>query len=162
MARFPKGLAHLIPHDLTGVVEGIVVRPKRRQPVRAVTSWDLATSADHGRSKSRAVTLISAEHVDAIAALAGVEALDWGDLRRNLLIRGLNVNALRGRRFTIGDTVVLEGTKPCDPCSRMPEIVGPKGYAAMMGLGGTCAAIAVAGTIRVGDALRILPLEDDG
>lgn len=161
MARFPKGLAHLVPLDVTGRVDGIVVRPRRRAPVVAVQEWDLHGAADHARSTKRAVTLISAEHVEAIAATLGEQAIDWRQLRRNVLIRGLNVNSLRGRTFAIGDQVVLEGTGPCDPCSRMPEILGPGGYAAMLGIGGVCAAIVTPGTIRVGDTLRLLPLETD-
>ena len=159
MTRFPKGLARLIPDDLTGEVVGLVVRPKRRAPVVPVDAWDISGSADHGRSGKRAVTLISEEHVEAIRALADAPDLRWEDLRRNVLIRGLSVNAMRGRRIAVGD-VVLEGTKPCDPCSRMPEIVGPAGYAAMLGIGGMCAAIVTPGVIRVGDPVRLLPLDD--
>lgn len=160
MTRFPTGLAHLIPADLTGSIEGIAVRPKRREAVELVNSWDLTTRADHSRSKKRAVTLISEAHIHAVASLIQQPDLEWSNTRRNLLVRGVNVNALRGRRFRIGDEVVLEGTQACHPCSRMVEVFGPRGYAAMMGMGGLCAAIIRPGTITIGDTIELLPDTD--
>ena len=73
-------------------------------------------------------------------------------LRRNVLVSGIPLIALKGRRFRIGD-VLLEGTDPCDPCSRMEDALGPGGYNAMRGMGGLCARILEGGSLRVGDAV---------
>jgi MOSC domain-containing protein YiiM len=76
-------------------------------------------------------------------------------LRRNIAVAGINVLALKDRKFQIGD-VLLEGSGPCEPCSRMEENLGPGGYNAMRGHGGITARVLEGGTIRVGDAVRVL------
>ena len=76
-------------------------------------------------------------------------------LRRNVVVRGISLIALKGRRFRIG-TAVFEGTGPCDPCSRMEEALGPGGLNAMRGHGGLTACVIEAGRFRVGDAVEAL------
>jgi MOSC domain-containing protein YiiM len=105
-----------------------------------------------GGSGKRGVTLLQAEHLPAIASLAGLDAVAPDTLRRNLVVEGIPLLALKGLRFRIGG-VLLEGTGPCDPCSRMEEALGPGAYNAMRGMGGLCARIVEGGTLRVGDAV---------
>jgi MOSC domain-containing protein YiiM len=102
------------------------------------------------------VTLVQAEHLQVVAALLGLEALDPTLLRRNLVVSGVNLLALRGRQFRVGD-VLLEGTTPCHPCSRMEENLGHGGYAAMRGHGGINARVLRGGMLRVGEAGEPLP-----
>ena len=90
----------------------------------------------------------------AIAALSGrdiVPAL----LRRNVVVAGIPLIALKARQFRIGD-VVFEGTEPCDPCSRMEAALGPGGYNAMRGMGGLCARIISGGSFQRGDKVVAL------
>jgi MOSC domain-containing protein YiiM len=91
----------------------------------------------------------------AIAALSGHGGVAPAAFRRNLVVEGIPLVALKDRRFRIGE-VVLEGTGPCDPCSRMEEALGPGGYNAMRGMGGICARIVEGGTFRRGDAVVAL------
>ena len=100
----------------------------------------------------RQVTLIQAEHLPVIAALAGLDAVTPEQLRRNIVVSGLPLLALKERRFRIGE-VLLEGTGECHPCSRMEEALGPGGYNAVRGHGGLTARVIGGGTIRLGDLL---------
>lgn len=148
MARLPRA----------GRVDWIGVRPARDVPMRAleavVANAGAGLTGDRyaGGSGKRGITLIQAEHLPVIAALAGHDAVAAARLRRNLVVSGLPLVALKGRRFRIGE-VLAEGTDPCDPCSRMEDALGPGGYNAMRGHGGLCARILAGGTIRLGDAI---------
>ena len=109
-------------------------------------------------SGKRGITLIQAEHLPVIAALAGLDRVAAALLRRNVVVSGLPLVALKGRRFRIGE-VLLEGTDDCDPCSRMEAALGPGGYNAMRGHGGLCARILEGGHLRLGDAVVPMPVE---
>lgn len=115
----------------------------------------LDTPAVPGGRGKRQVTLIQAEHLPVIAALAGLDAVQPEQLRRNIVVSGVPLLALKERRFQIGG-VVLEGTGECHPCSRMEEEFGAGGYNAVRGHGGLTARVIHGGVIRVGDVLRPL------
>jgi MOSC domain-containing protein YiiM len=128
--------------------------------VEAVAGRGLSGDRYHaagGGSGKRGVTLLQAEHLPVIAALSGHRAVAPALLRRNVVVEGIPLIALKDRRFRIGD-VLLEGTGPCDPCSRMEDALGPGGYNAMRGMGGICARIVAGGTLHRGDP--VVALED--
>ena len=104
----------------------------------------------------RQVTLVQSEHLPVVAALLGKAGIDPALLRRNVVIAGINVWALRQLRFRLGE-VLLEGTGPCAPCSRMEESLGPGGYHAVRGHGGITARVERGGRIRIGDVVRVIP-----
>lgn len=143
-----------------GRVVWIGLRPARRAPMLAVESAQLDAEnglvGDHYSSRTggaRHVTLIQAEHLAAIASHLGCDALAPALLRRNIVVAGINVAALKGRRFRLG-SALLEATGECHPCSRMEEILGPGGYNAVRGHGGITARVLEGGTARNGDALE--------
>ncbi|SFK78301.1 MOSC domain-containing protein [Lysobacter sp. cf310] len=144
-----------------GRVEWIGLRPKRDVPMDPVqeawaqTGLGLVGDRYASGSGKRGVTLIQAEHLPAIAALSGRDSVEPALLRRNVVVSGLPLVALKGRRFRLGEAL-LEGTEDCDPCSRMEDALGPGGYNAMRGHGGLCARILEGGHIRRGDALIVL------
>ena len=76
-------------------------------------------------------------------------------LRRNLLVRGLNLLALKQKRFAVGE-VVLEYSGLAHPCSRMELALGPGGYNAMRGHGGITASVASGGVLRLGDRVLVV------
>ena len=114
---------------------------------------------DHrARPGKRAVTLMQAEHLPVIAALANGDAPVTPEaLRRNILVEGINVGVLRGATFQLG-TATLRGTGPCAPCSRMTQALGPGGYNAVRGHGGITTEVLQPGEVALGDTL--VPLID--
>jgi MOSC domain-containing protein YiiM len=143
-----------------GRVEWIGLRPARDVPMREVAAAEAVAGAGLvgdryvDGSGRRGVTLIQAEHLPVIAALSGHVSVAPAWLRRNVVVSGIPLLALKERRFRIGE-VLLEGTGECEPCSRMEDALGPGGYNAMRGHGGLCARIVAGGTLRVGDAVRV-------
>ncbi|WP_386682345.1 MOSC domain-containing protein [Loktanella sp. R86503] len=142
-------------HALAGHLDWIGLRAERRGSVESIVSAVVTTAGldgDHGRPGKRAVTLIQAEHLPVIAALIGRDQVAASDLRRNLVISGINLAALRKGAVQIGE-VVLQIEGPCPPCSRMEETFGPGGYNAVRGHGGWYASVLQGGTLRVRDTV---------
>ena len=153
-------LARLLDGPMApGRLTWIGLRPERRaelQPVdQALLEPGRGLVGDRWRGAvtgARQVTLITAEHLAAVAGFLGRDVLPPEELRRNLVIQGMNLLALKGRRFRLGETL-LECSGECHPCSRMEEVLGPGGYNALRGHGGITARVIEGGAIRLGDAL---------
>lgn len=141
-----------------GSVTWIGLRPARREPMITTSSADLVVGRGLQGDRysrhdgSRQVTLIEAEGLTAIAGYLGLERVDPEDLRRNIVTTGVNLMALKGRRFLLGGAI-LEATGECHPCSRMEETFGPGGYNAVRGHGGITARVLEAGRVEVGSTL---------
>lgn len=145
-----------------GTLEWIGLRPQPRGPmietqqVSAIARKGL--EGDHRVEKSpgsgRQVTLISTEFIRQIAYFLGREDIDPALLRRNLVVSGINLNALRHQRFAIGDAR-FEAAALCHPCSRMETALGKGGVAAMLGHGGLCCRVLQSGTITSGDKVLV-------
>ena len=179
MRQFPRA----------GRLEAIFLRPARRAAVQSVAStlaWPGqglagdrsarvkevkevhladANAAFHALTSpgsKRQVTLLQAEHLPVIAALAGLPEVAAAALRRNLVVSGLNLLAAKSlfrdqpMILQIGP-VVLEISGPCEPCSRMEEVLGSGGYNAMRGHGGLTARVLVGGRFFVGDPVVCRP-----
>ncbi len=144
-----------------GEVKLVTIRPVRKEPpvvlkeVEAIAQVGL--EGDHYASKGgkRQVTLISQEHIDAVASFVGKEEVDPLALRRNIVTSGINLNALKDKRFQMGEAI-LEYTGECHPCSRMEENLGPGGYNAMRGHGGITCRVIQSGRITQGDTIKVL------
>ncbi len=143
-----------------GRVEWIGVRPGRRLAMLSVDQAQLSTGAGlagdryDGRSGNRHVTLIGSSDLLAIASFLDQDVTS-DQLRRNIVISGLNLLALKDKRFRLG-TALLEMTGECHPCSRMEEVFGPGGYNAVRGHGGITARVREDGEVRVGDLLEVI------
>jgi MOSC domain-containing protein YiiM len=141
----------------SGSITWIGLRPGRRQPLLPVEYAELdphdGLIGDHyrsGGSRTRQVTLIQAEHLIAIAAYLRVGPLEPGLLRRNVVVSGINLLALKDQMFHLGSALLLT-TGACHPCSRMEESLGPGGYTAVRGHGGITARVLVGGQFHLGD-----------
>jgi MOSC domain-containing protein YiiM len=143
-----------------GRLRWIGLRPRRDVPMAEVADALVTPAGLEGDRHvkvggKRGVTLIQAEHLPVIAALAGLADVAPATLRRNLVVEGVPLVALKGRRFRIGEAL-FEGTGDCDPCSRMEAALGAGGFNAMRGHGGLTARIVQGGRIRCGDAVEVL------
>jgi len=92
------------------------------------------------------VTLIEAEALEDV----GLTAADSG---RNVVTRGIGLNDLVGKRFRIGD-VELRGAELCHPCRTLRDRTGV--FRELVGRGGLCADVLVAGELRPGDEIEVL------
>ena len=106
-----------------------------------------------GRDGVRHATLIQAEHLGVIASCVGREQVAPELLRRNIVVRGINLLALKGKLVCIGP-VMFEITGACHPCSRMEQLLGPGGYNAVRGHGGMTARVLTSGVITIADAVH--------
>ncbi|MBL8511473.1 MAG: MOSC domain-containing protein [Betaproteobacteria bacterium] len=162
MTKLPTGLRELMSvFPATGRVEWIGIRPAPRAPMQVVDAVealvDRGLQGDRTAMRARPgndrqVTLIQAEHLQVVAALLHRDAVAPALTRRNVVVAGVNLLALKGHTFRIGEAV-LEMTGDCHPCSLMETALGPGGYNAMRGHGGITARVLQSGTIRPGDAL---------
>ncbi|MCX7397718.1 MAG: MOSC domain-containing protein [Planctomycetales bacterium] len=144
--------------DWIGISSGPRSEIKSQDSVRIVTG---GVEGDHHcrptRKSKRQVTLIQAEHIPVVEAILGRGKIDPSLLRRNIVVSGINLAALKYQTFRIG-TAVLEGSGNCPPCSRMEENLGPGGYASMLAHGGITAVVVSEGIVSLGDTVSALPL----
>jgi MOSC domain-containing protein YiiM len=113
------------PPQIEGRVESIVVRSSPREVARTVEGTlalagigladDRLGKRGESELSTRQVTLIQAEHLSVIARLARVDQVDPVGLRRNLVVSGINLLALKNAKLQVG-SALLEIVGPCHPC----------------------------------------------
>ncbi len=151
-----------------GSLKHIILRTERRGKVERVEEAEVVAGlgliGDHRSERKevnmqskRQVTLIQAEHFPALSAMMSREVTPE-DTRRNLVVSGINLLALKDKRFKIGE-VIFEGSGLCHPCSRMEKTLGEGGYNVMRGHGGILARALQGGVIHVGDDVAFLTSE---
>jgi hypothetical protein len=101
------------------------------------------------------LTLIEQEALDELATRTGL-ALDPAEARRNVVTRGVDLNALAGRRFEIGDVEVI-GRRWCEPCAHLQRLTTPGVLRGLVHRAGLRADILRGGTIARGDEVRPPP-----
>lgn len=95
------------------------------------------------------ITLIDRATIDAVAERLGVPSVNPKLFRRNIVVRGADLNELIGRYFKLGSTW-LYGSEECSPCFWMDDTIGQGTLEAMRGRGGLRCRIVETGTIKVG------------
>jgi MOSC domain-containing protein YiiM len=132
-----------LPHP--GIVTWIGIRAIRGMPVTRVEQVEViqgkGLEGDHYKGMPT-----STRHV--------ISEIDPALVRRNIVIKGINLLALKDKQFFVG-SALLEMTGLCHPCSRMEEVLGEGGYNAMRGHGGITARIIKGGIIRIGDEVVV-------
>ena len=135
----------------------IGLRPSRRgiieTPGSVMAEPGRGLHGDHamrGRNPDRQLTLITSVDLEILAFALG-RRIDPVELRRNLLLSGPHPALRSGDRYRLGE-VLLQVTGPCEPCSRMKEVLGNECFLAMRGHGGVTARILRGGLLRLGAA----------
>jgi hypothetical protein len=151
---------------LTGVIERLAVAPRVEAPmqlvdrVRALAGRGLegdryavgaGTFSPRGAHRpGYELTLIAAEVVEELRA--GDAELTFASTRRNVLTRGIDVNALVGRDFFIGD-VHCRGLRLAEPCAHLERGQGPGLLRPLIHRGGLRADILNDGDITIGSPI---------
>jgi MOSC domain-containing protein YiiM len=145
---------------MPGKLAWIGLRPSREMPMLTPSSAAMISGrgikGDHYNTSQnwpRQATLIAFEDIAAIASFLGKQDITPDLLRRNFVTQGINLMALKGRRFRIGPTL-LEWSGECAPCSRMETNLGPGGFNAVRGHGGITARVIEGGEVHLGDAIE--------
>lgn len=141
-----------------------------RAHIRCVESGRTDAGSDHGRGDhghgscgrslrvrsepqgaGKQVTLIEAEHIERFVAETGL-AMEPHEPRRNLVTRGIDLNALVGRRFLVGECE-LEGIELCEPCGKWARNTHREVVRFFVHKGGLNARIVKGGDIAIGSAV---------
>jgi MOSC domain-containing protein YiiM len=159
---------------MNGQVEHIFVAPRAGDDlievseVRALAGKGLegdryalgAGSFSRWPGAGRQVTLIESEVVEEVADVWGLDFAD-GRSRRNIVMRGVRLNELVGRRFRIGGAL-FRADRLAEPCGYLERRIGPGTQEALRGRGGLRADVLEEGVIHVGDVMEVLPGEARG
>jgi MOSC domain-containing protein YiiM len=135
-----------------GTVEGITLVLDSKGAIQRVE----AVRAEAGRGLEGDyhgdLTLIAAEALEGLREDTGIE-LAGHDTRRNVLTRGIDLNALVGQRFRVG-SVEAVGVELAEPCTKLRRLSGEPGV--LRGLvhrGGLRANVVTDGQIAIGDGI---------
>ena len=137
-------------------VEGINIGPSEAiAPVESVSAFagkglqgDRKFFGDgDGAGPGRALTLIEAEALEDVG-LTGAQS------RRQVVVRGVRLNDLVGRRFRVGEVECL-GVELCEPCLHLQEMTRPGIVKELIHRAGLNADILNDGRISVGDPILV-------
>lgn len=153
---------------MSGVVEKIFVSPHAGGRLLPVASVQLeankgivddryfagkGTFSKGEHQPRRELTLIEAEEIEAFNKEHDVK-LGFGELRRNVVTRGVRLNTLVGKEFLINGLRV-RGVESCEPCSHLAELTDPAVLPDMVHRAGLRATILDSGEIKVGDPVGL-------
>lgn len=119
-----------------------------------------------GRAAHRdaAVTVLAVEAVEALAAELDVPVPDPALARRTVVLRGAEVEALRGRTFSLdcgAGEVVLGGGRPASPCAWLDVALVPGAHRGLRGRAGIRCSALSDGALRLGPAVLRSPVPLD-
>ncbi|MGY1742326.1 MULTISPECIES: MOSC domain-containing protein [unclassified Blastococcus] len=155
-------------HRYDGRPGGVVPAQEGDRVTRAEVRAGYGVVGDRyaGRAAHRdaALTVLAVESLEAVAAELGVPPFDPLLARRTVVLRGAEVEALRGVEFALdcGEGVVrLRGGRPANPCAWMDVVLAPGAHRALRGRGGVRCAALSDGVLRVGPAVLTAPVPLD-
>ena len=145
---------------MSGRVEAIYLADERAAPVYPVERVEVHAGKGlvgdrkyfaNGAKPGGALTLIAQEALEGMAAEHGIE-LPPGASRRQVHTRGIDLNALVGRRFRVG-AIECVGVELCEPCAHLESLTQPGVITGLVHRGGLNADVLSGGEISVGDAV---------
>jgi MOSC domain-containing protein YiiM len=171
IANFDPALAApTVPAELSGAVEAIAIAATATGPMQLVEEAQALAgrglSGDRYAAKAGTftprggsghgydLTLIQAEVLDQLS-LAEDRRLGYAEARRNVITRGIDLNALVGRRFRVGEVECL-GQRLCEPCSHLERLTTMGVLRGLIHRGGLRADIVTDGSIRIGSAIKTI------
>ncbi|THG30873.1 MOSC domain-containing protein [Naasia lichenicola] len=101
------------------------------------------------------VTLFAIESLERVAQALETPPLDPAATRRNVVVRGLDVDGLRGSDFSLDSgagPVEFRAHRPCNPCAWMDVEVAEGAFRALRGRGGMRCEPLTDGTLDLGPA----------
>ncbi len=150
-----------------GKVERVYIAASKRQAVESIDSAEL--EAGKGIVGDRYHTLalqylekgmtvpdnhisfIDKDKIDEFVDRHSLEA-DYGDFRRSVITRGIDLNALVGKHFKAGDALCY-GVELCEPCSQLARIIHKAVLPEMAETAGLRAIIVESGGLKPGDSI---------
>jgi MOSC domain-containing protein YiiM len=141
----------MYPGAVPGSVESIAIASKDSALPSAIGEIEVTDRGLVGDRYGEAgdITLIEAEALEGLRSDTGIE-LSHEESRRQVLTRGIDLNALVGKRFMVG-TVECEGQELCEPCNHLQSLTKPGVLRGMVHRAGLRADIVAPGRIAVGD-----------
>ncbi|SOD95114.1 MOSC domain-containing protein [Blastococcus haudaquaticus] len=139
-----------------GTVPGQTADRRGRIEVRAGSGIVGDRYAGRPAHRDASVTVLAAESVEALAAELDSGPLDPLLARRNVVLRGAEVEALRGQEFSLDcgeGVVVLRGGRPANPCAWLDTVLVPGAHRGMRGRAGIRCAPLTDGVLRLGPAV---------
>jgi MOSC domain-containing protein YiiM len=100
------------------------------------------------------LTLIEAEVLDSLTLPEGTR-LSYAEARRNVVTRGIDLNALVGRRFRVGNVECL-GQRLCEPCSHLEHLTTKGILRGLIHRGGLRADVLNDGIVAIGDLVETI------
>ncbi|MGY2127983.1 MOSC domain-containing protein [Blastococcus sp. SYSU DS0617] len=164
-----------LPHRYDVEVVGLVAAPRhrydgrpgdvvpeqdddRRQEIEVRAGYGVVGDRYAGRAAHRdaQLTVLAAEAVEALAAELGAGPLDPLLTRRTVVLRGAEVEALRGVEFSLdcgSGEVRLRGGRPANPCAWLDTVLAPGAHRGLRGRAGVRCAALTGGVLRLGPAV---------
>ena len=152
----------MYPGPMAGSVEQIHIAPMESELPHAVDAVEVTADGVVGDryASSRDLTLVEAEALEGLLEDTGIE-LSHAEVRRQVLTRGIRLNALVGERFVVGG-VECVGQELCEPCNHLQGLTYDGVLRGLVHRGGLRADIVSGGRIAVGDEIvRVSSALDD-
>jgi MOSC domain-containing protein YiiM len=141
---------------VAGVVEDIFFGAELHGPLGRSDEVQVTAGAGIAgdRYGDKDITLFEAEAIEGLKADTGI-ALEPGEIRRNVMTRGISLNDLLGHRIRVGEVEAVV-TELCHPCNHLQKLTQPGVLRGLTNRGGLNADVVAGGAIKVGDQVEDL------